>query len=122
MQHVAIIATLPPAFFQEYTLERFEAEMEQMNHDDDMCWYMVLANLPKIETPYFYFLYHGKIQYRCDIMGTMRNETMRFTRPEGGIKTFAGKNWVVLQGPAIKAPYDIPMQGFQGFRYTELIF
>jgi hypothetical protein len=122
MQHDAIIATLPPAFFKEYTLERFENEMEKMNHDDEMIWFMVLKNLPKVQTPYFYFLYDGKIRYRADISQLIRNSTMRFARADGNLKTFANKNFVQLIGPTVRAPYDIPMRGFQGFRYSELLF
>lgn len=113
MQRDAIIATLPPAFFKEYTLERFEQEMEQLNHDDEMAWFMILKNLPKVQTPYFYFLYDGKIRYRAEISQFIRGATMRFTRADGGLKTFANKNFV---------QHDIPMRGFQGFRYTELLF
>lgn len=38
------------------------------------------------------------------------------------MKTFDATNWVVCQGPAVFAPHHIEMRGFQGFRYTEMIF
>jgi hypothetical protein len=118
----AIIITMPASFFQEYTMEKFVYDMDQMNIVDGYVWYMVKKNLPKIITQYCYILYDGKIQYRTEIAQMVHNQTLRFTRPGGTIKTFPNANYIELIGPTVKAPYDIPMKGFRGFRYSPLIY
>lgn len=118
----AIIVAMPARFFQEYTMEKFLSDMERMNTEDNFVWYRVMKNLPKIQTQYCYWIIDGKIKYRMDIAKLVRNQTMRFARPNGGFRTFENANYIELVGPVIDAPYDIPMRGFQGFRYTELIF
>lgn len=122
IQPDAIIVAMPARFFQEYTMEKFLQDMHNMNTIDGFEWYRVMKNLPKIQTPYCYWIIDGKIKYRMDIKEFVRNQTMRFARPKGGVRTFENANYLVLQGPVIEAPYDIPMRGFQGFRYSELIF
>lgn len=117
-----IIVTMPARFFVEYTMEKFLDDLERMNKEDNFIWYRVMKNLPKIKTPYCYWIIGGEIKYRMDILGFTRNNTLRFARPKGGIRTFENANAIQLVGPVINAPYVIPMKGFQGFRYTELIF
>lgn len=118
----AIIVAMPARFFQEYTMEKFLQDIENMNTIDNFVWYRVMKNLPKIQTPYCYWIIDGKVKYRMDIAKLVRNKTYRFARPKGGIATFENANCIELVGPVITAPYDIPMRGFQGFRYSELIF
>lgn len=118
----AIIIAMPAKFFQEYTMEKFLQDMERMNTEDNFVWYRVMKNLPKIQTLYCYWIINGKIKYRMEIAKLVRNKTMRFSRPKGGIRTFENANYIELVGPVIEAPYDIPMRGFQGFRYSDLIF
>ncbi len=118
----AIIVAMPARFFQEYTMEKFLQDMHNMNTVDNFVWYRIMKNLPKIQTLYCYWIIDGKIKYRMEIAKLVRNQTMRFARPKGGIRTFENANYIELVGPVIEAPYDIPMRGFQGFRYTELIF
>lgn len=118
----AIIVAMPARFFQEYTMEKFLQDMENMNTKDNFVWYRVMKNLPKIQTLYCYWIIDGKIRYRMEIANLVRNKTMRFARPKGGVRTFENANYIELVGPVIDAPYDIPMRGFQGFRYSELIF
>lgn len=122
MQRDAIIVTLPVRFFQEYGMKRFIRDMKSMNEIDGFEWYRTCGNLPKIQPLYCYLICLGKIKYKVEIARYEKNKTMTFDRPNGGSRTFENKNWMVFQGPAIEAPYDIPMKGFQGFRYTELLF
>ena len=121
-QHDAIILAMPAKFFKEYTWERFLKDIEGMNTIDNYSWYMIRKNLPKIITPYCYWIIDGKVKYRMEISHFEVNQDYAFSRPKGVLKHFIGANAIVLRGPVIEAPYDIPMRGFQGFRYTELIF
>jgi hypothetical protein len=118
----AIILAMPAAFFKEYTMERFLKDVEGMNTIDGYVWYMVRKNLPKIITKYCYWIIDGKIRYRMEISHFEVGHDYAFTRKNGGTRHFICANCIVLQGPVIEAPYEIPMRGFQGFRYTELIF
>jgi hypothetical protein len=118
----AIIVSMPARFFQEYTMEKFLQDLHNMNTVDGFVWYRVMKNLPKVQTPYCYWIIDGRIKYRMEIAKLVRNKTMRFARPKGGIRTFENANYIELVGPVIEAPYHIPMRGFQGFRYSELIF
>jgi len=118
----AIILTMPEKFFKEYTLEKFLQDIHRLNTEDNFVWYRVMKKLPKIKTIYCYWIVGGKLKYRFEIANFIRNRTMRFARPKGGLRTFENANTIELVGPVIEAPYDIPMQGFRGFRYSELIF
>lgn len=118
----AIIVTMPARFFEEYGMKNFLQDIENMNTIDGYIWYRVCKNLPKIQTQYCYWIIGGKIKYRMDLLRLERGHNYSFSRPNGGHREFNNSNAVVLIGPVIKAPHDIPMKGFQGFRYTELIF
>jgi hypothetical protein len=117
----AIILTMPFAFFREYTLERFEREMEAMK-TNSLVWYRAVKNLPVYKTLYCYIVYYNKIQWRTNILEFEKNVTRTFSRPVGGERTFADCNMIALCGPTIKAPTDYEMKGFQGFRYSQIIF
>ncbi len=118
-----IIVTMPVAFFKEYGAKRFEKEIERLNDfNTEYVWYRVMKNLPTIDVLYCYLLYNGKIQWRVNIAGYERGVTKAFPRPKGGVRVFENCNMVTLCGPAIKCPKNIPMKGFQGFRYTQELF
>lgn len=121
-QRDAIPITMPAKFFTEYTLRKFIQDMKNMNTIDGFTWWRTCRNIPTTKVMYAYFVFGGKVQYRADVSSYEKNKTMDFPRPDGDRRIFENKNWIVLCGPVIKAPYDIPMKGFRGFRYTELIF
>lgn len=117
---IGIIITHPLAFFKEYDEKIYLSEMERMNDPDgDQVWYRVMKNLPTQEFLYIYTCFHGKIQHRTNLAGYVRNTTMTFPRPEGGSRTFENANALILCGPFVKCPIDIPQKGFQGFRYVK---
>jgi hypothetical protein len=118
-----ILLTMPERFFQHYPggLDQYRKILEGMNETDKYTWGNTIANIPSIEVPYCFLVFGGKVQYRTEIVGYQRNITREYS--DGGItRIFENKNWVDLQGPVIKAPFDIPMKGFRGFRYTSLLF
>lgn len=79
------------------------------------------SGLPSVAVEFCYLMFDGKVQYRLSVEEYQAKVTGGFA--DGGVlRRFKSKNLVVMSGPVIKAPYDIPMKGFQGFRYTELIF
>ncbi len=96
--------------------------LENLNNSDDNHWCQLCGSgIPKLKVEWAYLVWNGKIQYRLDVERYGRNETGSFN--DGGItRRYRNCNWVYMIGPVIQAPYDIPMKGFQGFRYTEIIF
>lgn len=96
--------------------------LERMNDSDDYQWMQFCGyGVPTIDVKYCYVVWHGKVQYRCDIEEFQKDVTGGFG--DGGVvRTFKHRNLCILQGPTILAPYDIPMKGFQGFRYSPFLF
>ncbi|HET6991016.1 MAG TPA: hypothetical protein VFJ43_06815 [Bacteroidia bacterium] len=84
-------------------------------------WGQTIANIPTIDVLWCYIVFNGMVQYRMNIVNFERNASKEFN--DGGIiRVFNNKNWINLTGPVIKAPREIPWKGFQGFRYTEMLF
>lgn len=115
---VGILICHPKQFFVEYNKEKWLAKMEELNTKEDACWYRVMKNLPTQDFLYIYTAYDGLVQHRTNLGWMERNKTLRFPRPEGGIRTFENANAIVLTGPFVKAPYEITQKGFQGFHYV----
>lgn len=96
--------------------------LEHMNDGDQFNWMQFCGSgLPTKEITLCYVVWGGKVRYRCDIKEFIGGCTGEFS--DGGvIRSFKNRNLCVLQGPTIPAPYDIPMKGFQGFRYSPFLF
>lgn len=114
---------MPTRFFKEYPggESSFRRIIERLNYSDVFKWGNTIASIPKQEVPYCYLVFGGKVQYRTEILEYERNKTMTFY--DGGIeRVFTNKNWIWLRGPVERAPRQIPMRGFQGFRYCDYLF
>lgn len=96
--------------------------LERTNDSDDNLWMQFCGSgVPARQVEFCYLVWDGKVQYRLNVLEYKSNQSGKFA--DGGVvRSFKNRNMVVMQGPAIKAPYDIPMKGFQGFRYTEFLF
>lgn len=127
---IGIILTMPVKFFEETghnseTLgEQLEAYLNDPREDDNGLWYFMKKSLPTQDFLYVYLLWDGKIQYRTNLVLKERNKTYSFydyyqkEGDQGEPRTFYNKNWIIIGGPAVKAPTEIQMKGFQGFRYV----
>lgn len=118
----AIIITVPERFWNEYPggEEAFEKEMSLISEGDGT-WMQTISNIPIQQVEFCYLIIHGKVTKRLTIHKYHKNKTMTFM--DGGIpRTMENKNWVSLCGPVINAPMEIIRKGFQGFRYTKLLF
>ncbi len=124
MQRDAIMLTLGQKFFKLYPggERQVRRQLERMNNSDNYYWMQLCGSgVPKVKVDYCYLVFNGKVQYRCDIVKYSKRESGEFT--DGGItRVYSNKNMVYLQGPTITAPCEIPFKGFQGIRYTELLF
>lgn len=121
----AIIITMPIAFFNDrgMTYGEFCKVFERYLKKETGTWNFVKKNLPTQAVAFCYIVFDGFVQYRTNVVQYQRNTTKHFTdAPDGKTRSFENKNWIILSGPAIKAPIDIPMKGFQGHRYSKLLF
>jgi hypothetical protein len=120
-----IALTLPVAFFQDRGMSyaEFEKMFVRYMRRDDAIMNFRLTNLPLHDVAYVYLIFDGFLQYRANLVMYERNTAKEFNdAPDGKIRSFPPSNWVLFTGPVIKAPHDIPMKGFQGFRYTTKLF
>lgn len=101
-----------------WSYEDFEPELLSINEGGSP-WIFNLSGRPRFEVLYFYLLHGGKVRLRGNIM--------KYTLPNATIKCATGdfvfgKIWAEVGPPIIKAPAEIFMRGFQGFRYTKKLF
>jgi hypothetical protein len=90
---------------------------------EDSIWNFRLTNLPTQEVAWVYLVFDGFIRFRVNLVMYERNVSKYFyDGPDGKERAFPKANWVILSGPAIRPPYEIPQKGFQGFRYTTKLF
>lgn len=88
-------------------------------------WFLKIGAVPKYEVLYCYLVVDNKIMYRaniCKIQEIQEGASMVFPGPNGTNRIVKGRFWLMLTGPIIKPEEDIEMRGFQGFRYSEMIF
>lgn len=121
MPPIAIILTLPVAFFTDrnMTVDEFIPLFRRHMQQDDALWYFKKKSLPVHEVAWVYIVFGGHVQFKTNLVGYERNRTYTFRdAKDQRNRTFENCNWIILCGPAIPAPYPIPMKGFQGFRYV----
>lgn len=121
----AIILTMPVAFFKDRGMDQevFGKYFERFMRHEDSLWNFKKTQLPTVEVAWVYLVWLGKIQFRLNFVEYQRNKSKVFTDAyDGKARSFPKMNWIILSGPAIPAPYDIPMKGFQGHRYTKKLF
>lgn len=108
----AIIITISQQMLKEKGYKNWLTNfMKAMNREDWTYW-MRQGNKPKHEVLYVYLCIGGKVRFRANFVGTEGPSEMTF---DGGKKLFA-KAWILMCGPVVRAPYHVPMKGFQGFR------
>lgn len=120
---VAILINIPTIFLDEQ-YEGGEAMyrrvMERPLADDGVLWHNFISNIPVYEVLWCYIAFKGFVHYRCNIVCYEKNVSHSFTTPSGEVVTTRPRNWVILGGPLVKAPRQIPQKGFRfGFRYIE---
>jgi hypothetical protein len=118
---IGILLTMPKAFFEDRQMSEadFKKVFERFMAMDDGIWNFIKKTLPVHDIAYCYLVFGGKVQYKVNIVGYERNVAKTFyDTPDAKPRNFEASNWIILSGPAIKPPFDIPMKGFQGFRYV----
>lgn len=120
-----IALTLPTMFFEDrgMTPDKFKPYFERLMRQDDMLWNFKLTNLPLHDVAWVYLIFDRHIQYRLNFVQYERNKSKTFKdSTDSQVREFPNCNWVIMCGPPVKAPYEFPQKGFQGFRYTLKLF
>jgi hypothetical protein len=121
----AIILTMPVAWFRDRNMSYadFCKDFEATMAEEDNYWNFLKSNLPTQDVAYVYLVFDGFVQYRANFVCYERNVAKAFDdAPDGIVREFPPSNWILFSGPVIKAPFDIPMKGFQGHRYSKMLF
>ena len=104
-------------------LNEFSEYFERFMRHEDATWHFKKKQLPTQDVAWVYLVWNGKVQFRLNFVQYERNVSKSFSDAwDGKTREFPKQNWIILSGPAIPAPYDMPMKGFQGHRYTEKLF
>ena len=97
--------------------------MNFLNSDDNAYWTCGIPGIPgqygDMEGHYCYIIAEGKVIYRASILGFGEGGLHTF---DNGTSHYFKKKVIYLSAPVIKAPPDIKMKGFQGFRYVDELF
>ena len=121
----SIILTMPVAFFNDrnMTHDEFREVFEEALAEEDGIWNFLKSNLPTQDVAFVYIVFGGMVQYRTNLVCYERGVAKSFDdAPDGIVREFPPSNWILISGPAIRAPYEIPMKGFQGHRYSKVLF
>lgn len=76
------------------------------------------GNKPRQEPLYVYLCIGGKIRYRTLFVRSLGPCMKRFSDN----REMFGKAWIEVCGPVTKPKKPILRKGFQGIRYTEMLF
>jgi len=111
---ITVSASMIGANGYRHWLRNFLAAMD----DDGMTYWFRQGSQPKKDVLFVYLCIGGAIRSRVKfVMGT---GPMNKTFDDG--QSMFGKAWIVVTGPVERPPNKIPMKGFRGFRYTQLLF
>lgn len=118
-QPTGIIVNTPKIFIAEVGDNYLPMWFDGPMPDRGGMFYWKLSNRPRIDILHCYIVYNGFIRWRCNIAEFLPGQTMYFFSGPCGEREVTGRAWMILTAPVIKAPQEIPMRGFRGFRYTE---
>jgi hypothetical protein len=94
--------------------------LENLHLTQENVWPYTVNNVPEYVL-FAYVAFNGKIRYRMNIIGHEKDTTKKIDYG-GSFRMFENRNWILLSGPAIKAPTVIPYVGYYGFKFTERLF
>jgi hypothetical protein len=91
-----------------------------MTEHESTTYYMRLGARPTQDArlSYVYLCIGGRVRYRSYYAGSSGPQEITFLSG----RTMFAKAWVMLAGPHEKAPHEIPLKGFRGFRYCRKLF
>lgn|SRR5262245_39453893 len=120
-QPTSIVRTLPyhgvrkDKISQRSAYRQAAEGFRSLNKSDGNLVYIAMASVPKIPVLNCYFVMRGRIRWRARIVGFEKGEPLECW---DGV-TRCPRYWMLVAGPAERAPERIERRGGQGFRYTE---
>lgn len=122
---IALVKTFPLVFFREVTVSQFVREFVGMNNNPELAethgfslWQVPLNGRPKRPVAHCYIVIANRIRYRAAIVDFEPGGRRHF----GDGRSMHGNCWMILSDPVVRAPRHIPFRGFQGIRYTPILF
>ena len=111
-----IIITISQQYLNERGRLNWLRDFMKAMDTEGWSYWMRLGNRPKHEVLYIYLILGSRIRYRMNFV--MYEEGGVFHTNDG--RDITAKNWLVGCGPLVRG--NIKMKGFQGFRYTQILF
>jgi len=131
----AIVLTMSKGFVKDWGGEDVVMRYFRKDYgpDGSSLFYWKCGNLPRIEVPVMFMTMAGKIVIKFRIVEY-------FITPAGGIilgvsprerermgrnvsrRWPEGQKFIIVTGPVEFPEQEIPYKGFQGFRYSEMLF
>lgn len=121
-QQEAIIIAIPERMIREMPGGRDALcrTLENIHNTEDNIWPFAVHGVTE-HTVLAYIAFEGKIRYRMSLVGVEENVTRKIDYG-GSFRMFYNKDWILLSGPAVKAPYPIPYKGYFNYRWTHKLF
>ena len=100
------------------TPESYLQQMMSLNDNEESVWVILNETLPTQNVSHVYVVFDDKVQLRANLLYFKKNEAYTASDTiHDEEQDSENKNWIVLSAPVVKAPVDIPMEDFQGFKY-----
>ncbi len=113
-----IIITISQKMIKEKGYKNWLFNYFDAMESDDYTYWMRLGAQPKHNVVYVYLCIGGKVRFRSNFVCS--HGQARVTFIDGTEMT--ARAWIEMSGPLVRAPYEILMKGFRGFRYTHKLF
>lgn len=115
----AIILTVGAKELEEKGYRNWLRNFQEAMSGEDWTYWYKMGNQPNFtDLLYVYICIGGRIRWRANFVESKGAMEMEFS---DGRRMF-GKAWIIISGPAVRAPYRIERKGFQGFRYSSKLF
>ncbi len=117
----AIIITLSLNTIKDYRGGYRAILNDWINSDgESMLWYYKCGNAPVQPVSIVYWVVAGRIRWQCRLVSVLKNHTMKFSN--GSFPMYA-KAWLeLIDFEQIPRQLQLAMPGFQGFRYSAILF
>ena len=121
-QPAGIIKCLPKRWYDEVGGEKYLEKCFRQNiAKHDWIFYQSMGGKPRYDVLYCYLLINGLLRFRLNIVEILPGGTMTF-RDRPIPQNWTARNWMILGSPVVEPAREMPMRGFQGFRYTQELF
>jgi len=116
----AIIITLSQKTIQERRGGYRQILAEWQSCSDEWFWYYKCGNAPIMPVTTVYWVILGRIRWKCLLIDILKDTSVQFSNQSEQIYA---KAWLQLTDfEPLPRRQQIPRKGFQGFRYSPILF